>query len=117
MKISIKLDRDELKGLLTILEIMEHMPIEGDLVRYIFSSEAGKMKDTIIQRMIYNPAKKSFKISLTNLQTIICFGLMKQYAFDLMPFEKAISLRIINDIQRQYDQHQQIMLNFSHQIN
>ena len=112
MKVKLKLDRDELKGFITILKIIEHTPGKNDLARYLFSCEAGRMKQNLTNRMIFNVNKKTFEITLTDYQTVVVFGLFRIYSFDLMPFEKAISLRVIAEIDKQFQNYLQVMQNF-----
>lgn len=111
MKIKIKLDRDQLKGLITILQILTENAPNRNIIEFLAHEELLAMRQKYTTKLVYPTAK--FILALTNYQVALLFELLNECADNFMPFEKNIALVIIAQIDRQYYNHLSMLLNFS----
>lgn len=111
----IKLDRDELKGLITILINLEAKGPNRNVIEFLMNKEINIMKQKYQAKMMSPSAR--FSIQLTNYQVSILFELLNECADNFEPFERAIALMIIEQIDKQYMAYRQLLLNFMGEIN
>lgn len=111
MNIKLKLDRDELKGLIVILRLLDPgITNAWTITEYINSLEIQSMHRKYIM-MLMNP-KKKYSMPLSLFQTAMLFVMLNKLADNFQPFERSVALNIIAQIDRQYINHRQMMLNF-----
>lgn len=110
MKVKLKLDREELKGLITICSIFGKKYIVKSVIDFLIYGELTVMGRRYSEKLI-SPSK-SFSIALTDFQTVILFEMLNECADNFMPFEKSLALKIIAEIDRQYLNHRHMLLNF-----
>lgn len=111
MKIKLKLDRDELKGLIAILQIISSRKVtQEELTQHLYEAEIKKMTVNYIARLMSTTQK--FTIALTGFQVFILFSFLSYFAVGMAPFERALSLIIIAKIDQQWLAHKQMMFNF-----
>lgn len=110
MNVKIKLDRDELKALITILQILSTEAPNRNVMEFMFHNEINIMRSKFTSKLI-SPAKR-FSLAVTNYQVALLFELLNEYADYLQPFERSIALTVIAQIDRQYQNHLSMLMNF-----
>lgn len=110
MNVKIKLDRDELKALITILQILSTEAPTRNVMEFLFHNEINIMRSKFTSKLI-SPAKR-FSLAVTNYQVALLFELLNEYADYLQPFERSIALTVIAQIDRQYQNHLSMLMNF-----
>ncbi len=111
MNTKIKLDRDELKALITILQMLSTEAPNRNVLEFLFHNEINIMRSKLTAKLI-SPAKR-FSLAVTNYQVALLFELLNECADNFQPFERSIALGIISQIDRQYHNHMALLMNFA----
>lgn len=108
MNIKLKLDRDELKGFITICQIIRNDLHGTEVTDTIYEEEliAFELK----QRVKLLASSKNFNISLPNFITVILYE--RFLPTDFMPYERSIYTRILETIDKANDNRRHMMMNF-----
>jgi hypothetical protein len=113
MNIKLKLDRDDLKGLITICIIIRENLHGGEVTDTIYEEELKAFELKLRAKLIM--PSKSFNISLQNMTTLILYERFS--SVDFMPYERSIYTRILGTIDRSHDNHRHMMMNFMSEVN
>jgi len=108
MKVKIKLDREELKGFETILEILRDNLHGGEVTDTIYQEELRAFEMKMMQKLI--TPSKSYSVALPNMITAILYE--RYDPIDFMPFERALYSRILEAIDKAHTSHLHMMMNF-----
>lgn len=111
MNTKIKLDRDELKGLITILKVLDDNWNDTHIIEFLSHKEINSMRQKFTAKLISSTRK--FNLAITNYQVSLLFEILNNCADNFQPFERSIALGIISQIDRQYHNHMALLMNFA----